>query len=280
MVSICQPVEGAPCDPLATCTGSVALSFILQGSIHLDMQDRYTADVGDFGKYALLNALSGTDVRLGVMWYLNSVEESNADGRFTDYASLKPCDPLLHGKLSLILKREKRNLLEIETGGILPSGTVFYHVPLPFPKKSCFTDLSRNQQRESRTAWFMQGFQELSSVDLVFLDPDNGVAGERAKKHQRSSVKYVFIDEISRWLERNQSVVVYQHQRRTPLETQISDQLRVFGRHGSSGWSLSFHRQSVRIYFVLPASESHRAILRERSNAFLKGQWGRGAHFR
>jgi hypothetical protein len=28
MVSICQPVEGAPGDPLATCTGSVALSFL------------------------------------------------------------------------------------------------------------------------------------------------------------------------------------------------------------------------------------------------------------
>jgi hypothetical protein len=33
-------------------------------SIHLTMQNRYTADVGDFGKFALLNALSGDDLKL------------------------------------------------------------------------------------------------------------------------------------------------------------------------------------------------------------------------
>jgi len=30
------------------------------------MRDSYVADVGDFGKYALLNALAGNDLRLGV----------------------------------------------------------------------------------------------------------------------------------------------------------------------------------------------------------------------
>lgn len=59
------------------------------------MQHRYTADVGDFGKFGLLNALSGNVLRLGVMWYLNLAEEPNADGRFTNYAQLQTCDPSL-----------------------------------------------------------------------------------------------------------------------------------------------------------------------------------------
>jgi hypothetical protein len=35
----------------------------------------------DFGKYALLEALAGEDLRLGVHWYLNADEEANTDGR-------------------------------------------------------------------------------------------------------------------------------------------------------------------------------------------------------
>ena len=97
------------------------------------MQHRYTADVGDSGKYALLNASTGADLRLGVMWYLNPVEEANADGRFTDYPVLKPCDPALHDKLSRILLHSRRSLsLKIEKSEILPSDTLFHCDPLPF----------------------------------------------------------------------------------------------------------------------------------------------------
>src|SRR5881628_3576408 len=61
------------------------------------MQDRYVADVGDFGKYGLLRVLcnttgheSGPRLRLGVVWYLfDSKEERKrkpGDGRKTGYA--------------------------------------------------------------------------------------------------------------------------------------------------------------------------------------------------
>jgi hypothetical protein len=248
--------------------------------VHSPMQNRYTADVGDFGKYALLNALAGRDLRLGVMWYLNSVEESNADGRFTFYPGLRPCDPVLHRELAQVLENEKRNLSEIETRRILPSGTLFYRAPLPYPPRPCFTAATKAHQQELREQWFRRGVHKLRAADLVFCDPDNGVAGTRARKYNRKSIKYVFVDEITDWLHRGQSVVVYQHQRRMPLENQISEQLREFGEYRSSGWALSFHRQSLRVYFVLPATESHRAMLRERSDIFLGSQWGQGGHFR
>lgn len=244
------------------------------------MQDRYTADVGDFGKFALLNALTGTSLRLGVMWYLNSIEEANADGRFTAYPELKSCDQVLYEKLSSILQDSTRSLSEVETREILPSRTLFYREPLPCPSKTCFTDAAREQQTDSRIRWFTKGFQELSTADLLFLDPDNGMAGKKVKKYSRKSVKYAFLDEITGWLNRHQSVVLYQHQRRVPFETQISEQLREFSRCGSLGWALSFHRQSVRIYFILPTTKKHRALLWDRTRSFLAGQWGRGDHFR
>jgi len=49
------------------------------------MQDRYTGDIGDFGKYSLLRNLTRDDLCLGVIWYLNGKQEKNADGRFVQY---------------------------------------------------------------------------------------------------------------------------------------------------------------------------------------------------
>jgi len=241
------------------------------------MQNRYTGDVGDFSKYALLNALSTADIRLGLMWYLNESEESNSDGRFTKYGNLEYCDSALCKKLSNILQNSQRNLVAVETDEILPPGTLFYRERLAFPRKVCFTSASRAQQTELREAWFVNGLHQLCDRELIFLDPDNGVASSRVKKYSPKSVKYAFVDEINRWLTRKQSVVLYQHQKRQSLEAQISEQLNEFGK---SGWALSFHRLSVRIYYILPATAEHRQMLWQRCNAFLATQWGLGGHFR
>ena len=64
------------------------------------MRDSYVADVGDFGKYALLNALAGNDLRLGVLWRRNSLADATQDGRFTVYPELRTCDPKLYARLS------------------------------------------------------------------------------------------------------------------------------------------------------------------------------------
>jgi hypothetical protein len=141
------------------------------------------------------------------MWYLNEAEESNSDGHFTNYEGLRPCADVLYGQLSRILQNSTRNLSAVETNGILPSGTLFYREPLPFPEKPCFSAGSRALQTQSREAWFIKGFQRLSNVELVFLDPDNGVAGKRVKKYSQKSVKYAFLDETTGWLNRNQSVI-------------------------------------------------------------------------
>ena len=121
--------------------------------------------------------------------------------------------------------------------------------------------------------------QELSNSDLIYLDPDNGAAGAAVKPYSRRSVKYAFADEISAWLRCGQTVILYQHQQRKPLRMQVEEQLANFARWGSSGWALSFHRNSTRLYFVLPAIEDHRVLLLERSKAFLATRWGTNDHF-
>ena len=47
------------------------------------MQDKYVGDIGDFGKYSLLNAVSQGSL-LGVAWY-KYPDETNNDGKHIDY---------------------------------------------------------------------------------------------------------------------------------------------------------------------------------------------------
>jgi hypothetical protein len=236
------------------------------------MRDSYVADVGDFGKYALLKALAGNDLRLGVVWCRNTLEDASQDGRFTEYAQLRSCDPALHDNLLQILKGNQRTLVEVEKGSILPRTALFYGDPIPAPHAPCLSPAARDAQARLRETWFEQAFNTLSDAELVFLDPDNGLAGSRVKRHCRNSVKFVFTNEVTDWLGRGQSVVLYQHQQRKPLNEQVAEQRKMFGT-GTTCLAVSFHRRSVRIYYILSARD-HRVRLSERLTRFLAGAWG------
>lgn len=43
------------------------------------MQDRYTGDIGDFGKLGLLRVLQEQNLLIGVNWYLTPDETHNED---------------------------------------------------------------------------------------------------------------------------------------------------------------------------------------------------------
>jgi hypothetical protein len=116
----------------------------------------------------------------------------------------------------------------------------------------------------------------LSKTQLIFLDPDNGLAGTNLKPYSTRSSKFAFIKEVTDWLKAGQSVVLYQHQQRRPLQEQVRSQLAQLG----GGWALTFHRKSVRIYYVLPAVQKHEEILANRTDRFLETEWGNVGHFR
>ena len=240
------------------------------------MRHEYVGDIGDFGKYALLKALAGNDLTLGVVWYLNVAHESNNDGQFTSYDHLRICDPTLHDKLRAIVQNGKRSLRSVEAASVLPDDTIFYSNPTPIPAPSVGS-VTRTSQCALRESWHADAIQVLSKANLVFLDPDNGLAGENVERHSRRSAKYVFREEVSDWLSRGKSVVLYQHQQRRTLRELVRSQLVELGQRG---WALTFHRLSVRIYYILPASEEHEELLAHRTRVFLESEWGRKEHFR
>jgi hypothetical protein len=181
------------------------------------MQDKYTGDIGDFGKYILLKELvklSNNSINLGVNWYLfNQPEKKSGDGKFIDYLDsdtkdfkyYEKCDSILFNQLYNITKGNKRRVSEIEKNSILPYRTRFYSEPIPyFPNNPL-------RQIQAREEWFINSFGLLSDVDFVFLDPDNGINPPNTEKSKPNAAKYVFINEIEKYYSTQKSVLVYQH---------------------------------------------------------------------
>jgi hypothetical protein len=177
------------------------------------MQDRYTGDIGDFAKYAFLNAVAGSALRLGVVWYLNADEETNTDGSRVSYEYLRSCDAASYDAL-VAVRNSKRCIQLIEKAGLLPQGILYHSRPLP-SSGGRPVRLSQAGRIELRAAWHREASQNVRNVDLVFVDPDNGIAGSAVSPGNRRANKYVLPDELRDYLSNGQSVVVYHHQTTT-----------------------------------------------------------------
>src|SRR4051794_34795138 len=103
------------------------------------MQDKYVANIGDFGKYGLLRSLA-TDLSLGVVWYFHPAKSNTADGGSvaflkptpTNLTTFRDCDPDLYDALAGTVRDGARSVKSVQEHGILPEGTVFYDDPLTY----------------------------------------------------------------------------------------------------------------------------------------------------
>lgn len=251
------------------------------------MQDRYVADVGDFGKYGLLRILcnttgldSGPKLRLGVVWYLfESKEEEKrkpGDGRKTDYAKsshaerFRPRDEELYDLLLDVLQRKPRNVEAIRRSNILGRDAVFYDRLL------IFSETDNDGRQPTRSEWLSGAQSKVESCDLVFLDPDNGLEAKSLAPWRKNGAKYVYYDEVKPYLGKNQSVVIYHHLgRNKPGKAQVSDRLKQLDKRlalRQRPFALWYHAGSPRVFFVLPAS-THDVLLR-RAKTTLNEKWG------
>jgi len=236
------------------------------------MQNRYTGDIGDYGKYSFLKTLAGSDLRLAVVWYLNPQEEGTADGKFTEYLSeakedwYRPADPGVYNILKKIVQDDRRRVSSVREERILPVDTIFYEAPLDYAQ---FRHAKDRQQARDR--WSTGAFNDAREARIVFFDPDNGLGVKSHGPYTKLGAKYAFEAEIQPFLDRDQSIVVYQHLNRSGT---TDDQMRkgiarlstLAKRH--EAWAISFHAFSVRIYLIL-ASETDSAIIKEHCEKFV-----------
>ena len=246
------------------------------------MQDRYVGDIGDFGKYGLLRALTcpGPSLapRLGVAWYLYPDESANDDGKFTGYlskghrhaSSLQGCDSTLYEALRCLLKSGRRSIASVRNAGIMPSDTLYYERPLSYPRS-----MKRLERKSLRESWLKDAIKSTEAADLVFLDPDNGIAG-KVQPWRLKGPKYVFMDDIKHFYTRGQSLIIYHHLgRHKPAQDQIeslSESIKCHLELRYAPFALRYRRGSARVYFIV-AQDRHRAVLLARIESFLQTQW-------
>lgn len=234
------------------------------------MQNRYTGDIGDFGKLGLLRVLQASGLSIGVNWYLVPDETHNGDGRLVQYledASFCSYDEDLWLGLKRIVSSGKREVSALQKAQLLDA--VFYSVLFSFSGK---TEADRASFRET---WHRNAIATLSDVDIVFVDPDNGLLVPSATGTRKEN-KYVKPAELADYYRQESSVVYYQHKARVPDSVYIEKHKKLLqssGFEGASGFGLKFTKTSLRYFFFL-IQPVHKVVITEAVEQMLASSWG------
>ena len=237
------------------------------------MQHHFVGDVGDFGKYGLLRAVTGRcseaqqQLTLGVIWYLNhrkAVEYLDNPDCYSD------CDPCLFDELAKTVSdesRRKQPLDRVEASEVLgdPALTDFYRVPIPSGK-------------EPRERWWKEAHEHLEAFQVVFLDPDNSL---KTSTRRGTSPRHAYLDEVEPLVVRGQTAIIYQSYGRNEHTEQMAEwrsalveELKLQFEPVILRFDPAVNPPKIRAFIILPAKD-HAALISERLDQLLTGPWGR-----
>lgn len=250
------------------------------------MQNKYVGDIGDFGKYSLLNTLcprlggnEGPQYSLGIVWYLVPNDCRLGQGSLTRYPSLEVLDPDLFNQLQEIVAEKngkKRNVHEIRKTGILPAARAFYEERLTFDEMPSIGAAARERRILYRREWIGGAVAETDGCDIIFVDPDNGLEVASTRSHHKRGPKYVFFEELKCLTARpaSPSLVIYQHMNLTErVEQQIQRRLvEIAGMLDGYASPFALQFRTSRFFFVVP-TRRHQSALVERAQRLTKKPW-------
>ena len=230
------------------------------------MQDRYVADVGDFGKFHLFRYLfnhneSPLDGKaLAQIWFMHEGEgEENNDGKHIDYFErMNGTDEYLEHSLMDIIMRDKREVTELEELKLLKNAK-FYYEKVP-------------KSLEDRYLWLNTALTFSNKSQIVAVAPDNGMALKCNRVEKRFELltlsqhysqkvyphKYIFADEVSYFyrLPYLEICIVYQHLSRCfSHNEQIHSLLRDLEKEYHHVIAIKHKPYSPRVFFFLCKSE-------------------------
>lgn len=228
------------------------------------MKDQYFGDINDYRKYGLLRGIqSGGECKLLVAWMLTP-DHGRRDGGFRSYLqrpeAWKHFDPELFTGLAAVLQASCTPQVSlIEGSSLLPCST-FFSAVVP-------------DARDDRDLWRKALMKSAAGVDLVFLDPDNGIEVPSKPIGSKGSSKYVSWQEIQGIWELRCSILIYQHFRHAPREAFAARMVSELRRRIGAPFTQAF--RTAHVLFLLVAQAKHEARFREAISCFLprwKGQ--------
>ena len=225
------------------------------------MKDQYFGDINDYRKYGILRALqSKGQATLLVAWMLTP-DDGSRDGGFRSYledpATWKHYDPeLFVGLGSLVQSVPAPKVSLMEKAGLLPN-TLYYSKFVP-------------DKRDLRDVWRCGLLDAARNVDLVFVDPDNGIEIPSKPIGRKDSSKYVAWQEIQALWQRGCSILIYQHFPREPHEVFSTRMVSELKRRTGASFTEAF--RTPRVLFLLAVQERHRPGVRD-TILFLQQRW-------
>jgi hypothetical protein len=210
------------------------------------MKNQYFGDINDYRKYGLLRALQSTgNGSLLVAWMLTP-DDGGRDGGLRSYLEERPSwakyDPeLFDGLTDLLRSPSQPSVSLIERSGLLPRAR--YHTEVV------------PDRRSERDGWRKNLLQAASGVDLVFLDPDNGIEVPSKPVGRKGSSKYVTWQETQSLWEAGCSLLIYQHFRRQERQAFTQRLMSELGRRTGARFTEAFRTPNV--LFLLAAQDRH-----------------------
>jgi hypothetical protein len=210
------------------------------------MKNQYFGDINDYRKYGLLRALqSNGDGSLLVAWMLTA-DDGGRDGGLRSYLddpeTWASHDPeLLDGLAGLLRSASQPSVSLIERSGLLPR-TRYHTAVVP---DGC----------SERDGWRRDLLRAASGVDLVFLDPDNGIEVPSKPVGRKGSSKYVTWQEIQALWQAGCSLLIYQHFCREVHQSFTRRLVSELGRHTGARFMEAF--RTPHVLFLLAAQDRH-----------------------
>lgn len=216
------------------------------------MKNQYFGDINDYRKYGLLRALlTGCVDSLLVTWMLTP-DDGSRDGGLRSYlqkpARWRHYDPELFDGLYRLLQSAEVPAVSLLEGSVLLPRTFYYSEVVP-------------DARPEREVWLEGLLDAVRNVDLMFLDPDNGIEVPSKPVGRKGSSKYVTWQELQAIWEAGCSLLIYQHFRREPrdaLAYRLMSELR-----DRTGASLVQAFRTPHVLFLLAAQDVHAPRFRQ-----------------
>ncbi len=206
------------------------------------MKHQYFGDISDYKKYSLLNDISDNGkLQIAVAWLLTSNDYRN-DGNINKYLlnsdKWRPFEPGIFDFLHhAVVVRKTKNLRLVEEQNIVPNAKYFWE------------ELKDNLKERNK---YFKKLKEFSNdSDIVFLDPDNGIATRSIIKGRKNSSKYVFWDEILSLWNENHSLLIYQHFPRVNRVEYIRNKIDEIYEHLRNQETYAIKTTHM-VYFLIP----------------------------